>query len=138
MIMTTNKISEALLAAKTQRLRLLLNYWDTVKRIYEGNRTADDPDFTLENVLDGDLPHLEKDVDTEIKNFFVFILELLECGLAQNPDLYAQLRSKILRGGNDAIRNISNILKNYHVLKVTDSKTYVIKQKISIGGKEND
>ncbi len=134
---TSNSASEALSFAKNQRLRLLLNYWKTIDRVYSGNRTSDDPDFTLDDVLNGDTACFEKEVSTEIKNFFVFVLELLECGLAQNPSLYVQLRSKILRGGNDAIRNISNILKNYHILKVADSKTYVIKQKISTGGKEN-
>lgn len=123
--METKTAWEALRAQKDVRLRLLFNYWETVKRVLTGGKTEADPDFTPEDVLRGDSELLGTETEAEVKQYFVNILELLECGLSKHPELYRQLRPKVLRGGNDAIRNIRGNIANYHVLKVVEKKSVV-------------
>lgn len=115
---------------KTGSLHALLHYWDTVNRVLiKGEVTPDDPDFDAADVLNGDSEELGKEIDKHIRRFFVDILELLECGLADEDPrlsaLYKQLRPKILRGGNDAIRDLQKAVESYHVLKVVDTKEVV-------------
>lgn len=110
-----------------ENVRALYNYWNTVKRVLIDNKkTEEDPDFTLIDVMRGDTEILSTEIDKQVRDFFVYVLELLECGLADDDprikELYKQLRPKILRGGNDVIRNLQKVLGQYHILKIIDTK----------------
>lgn len=111
-------------------LHALSNYWKTVDRVLiEGDKTDEDPEFTVTDVLRGDSEKLDEEIERHIRRFFVNVLELLECGLADEDPrlraLYKQLRPKILRGGNDAIRDLQKVLDQYHILKVLDTEEVV-------------
>lgn len=127
---TENTTRGAYASQREGILRTLCNYWDNVDRVLvKGDRTKDDPDFGITEVLNGDSAILSEEIEREVRKFFVGVLELLECGLADEDPrlraLYKEMRRKILRGGNDAIRDLQKKLDQYHILKVLDSQEVV-------------
>lgn len=64
---------------------------------------------------------LKREVKHQINKVFVSALELIEIKFGRDFDGYSELRAKILRVGNDAIRHIDELIDgNYNVQKVPD------------------
>lgn len=116
-------LKETCIAERRESVRLLLNYFDTVTRVIRGKGNDQDQKFTEQDVLRGDKNILTQEIEQEIKEFYVYVLNLLECGLSEHPDLFKQIRPRILRGGNDAIRNLTKNLDNYFTIKLRDQET---------------
>lgn len=68
---------------------------------------------------------LKKDVEKEITKFFDHILDISEVAIG-DPLRYKPFRSKVLRAGNDAIREVKKILDfNYQILFVPTKEDVV-------------
>lgn len=64
---------------------------------------------------------LKREIKRQIKRVFVSDLELMEIKFGRDFEGYEELRAKILRNGNDAIRYIEELLdRSYNVQKVPD------------------
>jgi hypothetical protein len=62
---------------------------------------------------------LKRETRNQINKVFVSALELIEIKFGRDFDGYAELRAKILRVGNDAIRHLDELIdNNYNVQKV--------------------
>lgn len=62
---------------------------------------------------------LKQELEAMMKRVFVTALESIEIRFGRNFEGYEELRSKVLRTGNDAIRRMhENIEGNYNVQKV--------------------
>ena len=77
-------------------------------------------------MLGGNRDELQVELTNEVKQVYKTILSHLETGLAEHPALFEKMRPVILRAGNDAIRNIEKLLKDFHALRVAESKTVVV------------
>ncbi len=72
---------------------------------------------------------LKRDVEKEITRFFDHILDISEVAIG-DPQRYKPFRSKVLRAGNDAIREAKKLLdRNYKVLYVPTSEDIIEIQK---------
>lgn len=101
-------------------LRSLLNYWDVAqKQLLDG-------EAGVKQVIQGHREELKDLIANRIKDVYKNILTLLEVGLAQHPELYEKMRTKVLRISNDGIRDLKSSLNNYHVLGIATSQTRVI------------
>lgn len=62
---------------------------------------------------------LKQELEAMMKRVFVTALESIEIRFGRNFEGYDELRSKVLRTGNDAIRKMhDNIDSNYNIQKV--------------------
>lgn len=85
-------------------------------------------DLALERSKD----KLKRDIEKEITRFFDHILDISEVAIG-DPQRYKPFRSKVLRAGNDAIREAKKILdKNYKVLYVATAEDIIEIQKPSV------
>ncbi len=74
---------------------------------------------------------LKRDVEKEITKFFDHILDISEVAIG-DPQRYKPFRSKVLRAGNDAIREAKKLLdRNYKVLYVPTSEDIIEVQRPS-------
>jgi len=72
---------------------------------------------------------LYRDVETEITNLFEQALDYAQVA-CPTKDTYSVLRSKILRVGNNCIRNVRKKLQHYNVEYVAQTEEIIeIKQK---------
>ncbi len=79
---------------------------------------------------------LKMEMEAMMKRVFVTALEMVEIRFGRTFDGYEELRSKILRTGNDSIRKMQeNINGNYNIQKVP-SCTIVPKEMMNVEGKE--
>ncbi len=75
---------------------------------------------------------LKRDVEKEITRFFDHILDISEVAIG-DPQRYKPFRSKVLRAGNDAIREAKKLLdRNYKVLYVPTSEDIIEIQKPTV------
>jgi len=75
---------------------------------------------------------LKRDVEKEITRFFDHILDISEVAIG-DPQRYKPFRSKVLRAGNDAIREAKKLLdKNYKVLYVPTTEDIIEIQKPTV------
>lgn len=73
------------------------------------------PDDKEARVLEASKDKLKKDAEKVITTFFDSVLDLSE--VAIDSSRYKVFRAKVLRSGNDAIRELKKLLdKNYQVL----------------------
>lgn len=78
-----------------------------------------------ERILIRSKDKLKRDVEKEITKFFDHILDISEVAIG-DPQRYKPFRSKVLRAGNDAIREAKKILdKNYKILYVPTSEDII-------------
>ena len=105
---------------KVSLLRSLFMYWEEAeKALLEGR-------VSVNKILEGDRTELDRLLNNTVKGVYKNILICLETGLAEHPELYEKMRTRVLRIGNDAIRQLEQETKNYHTLKITDSETVVV------------
>jgi hypothetical protein len=75
---------------------------------------------------------LKRDVEKEITKFFDHVLDISEVAIG-DPQRYKPFRSKVLRAGNDAIREAKKLLdRNYKVLYVPTSEDVIEVQRPSV------
>ncbi len=75
---------------------------------------------------------LKRDVEKEITRFFDHILDISEVAIG-DPQRYKPFRSKVLRAGNDAIREAKKLLdKDYKVLYVPSTEDIIEIQKPAV------
>lgn len=106
----------------------LISTWDFFKGVFEGKINSEKK-ITVEDVLRGDSEEIKKNIKDELMICNRDILNNLESGLSAHKELFAVLRPKVLRAINDAIRNLEEDIKDYHILKIIDTqKTIVYKR----------
>ncbi len=75
---------------------------------------------------------IKRDVERVITRFFDHILDISEVAIG-DPQRYKPFRSKVLRAGNDAIREAKKLLdRNYKVLYVPTSEDIIEIQKPTV------
>ena len=80
---------------------------------------------------------LKRDVEKEITKFFDHVLDISEVAIG-DPQRYKPFRSKVLRAGNDAIRETKKVLdRNYKVLFVPTTEDIVEVQRPSVTTKRS-
>lgn len=80
---------------------------------------------------------LKRDMEKEITKFFDHILDISEVAIG-DPQRYKPFRSKVLRAGNDAIREAKKILDmNYKVLYVPTAEDIIEVQRPSVTTKKS-
>ena len=80
---------------------------------------------------------LKRDIEKEITRFFDHILDISEVAIG-DPQRYKPFRSKVLRAGNDAIREAKKILdKNYKVLYVSTTEDIIEIQNPSVTARKS-
>ncbi len=90
-----------------------------------------------ELVLQRSKDKLKRDIEKEITRFFDHILDISEVAIG-DPQRYKPFRSKVLRAGNDAIREAKKVLdKNYKVLYVSTTEDIIEIQKPSVTTKRS-
>lgn len=100
-------------------LRSLLTYWKIAEELLLDGKVS------VQKVLNGNTAELQEMAENEIKAVYKSILSHLEVGLAEHQELFRKMRPLILRAGNDAIRNVAQILKDFHTLRIAESQTVV-------------
>jgi hypothetical protein len=90
---------------------------------------------------------LKKQIEVKVKDMFSNMLFYLEIALphkkddgSENEKRFNTIRSKILRGGNDTIRSLDDVFRNYVVMPINkptiiSEDTVVFKFKQDKGGK---
>lgn len=114
--------SEEPLSFDLGTLRSLLTYWKVAEELLLDGK------ITIEKVLAGSRDELDKSIEKEVKTAYKSILSHLETGLAEHPELFQKMRPIVLRAGNDAIRNLSQTLKDFHSLRIAESQTVVFRK----------
>jgi hypothetical protein len=85
-----------------------------------------------EKALERSKEKLKRDVENQITKFFDHILDISEVAIG-DPQRYKPFRSKVLRAGNDAIRETKKVLdRNYKVLYVPTAEDVVEVQRPSV------
>jgi len=90
-----------------------------------------------EKALERSKEKLKRDMEKEITKFFDHILDISEVAIG-DPQRYKPFRSKVLRAGNDAIREAKKILDmNYKVLYVPTTEDIIEVQRPSVSLKKS-
>lgn len=80
---------------------------------------------------------LKRDMEKEITKFFDHVLDISEVAIG-DPQRYKPFRSKVLRAGNDAIREVKKVLDlNYKVLYVPTTEDIIEVQRPSVTTKKS-
>lgn len=89
-----------------------------------------------EKALERSKDKLKRDMEKEITKFFDHILDISEVAIG-DPQRYKPFRSKVLRAGNDAIREAKKILDmNYKVLYIPTTEDIIEVQRPSVSTKK--
>lgn len=89
-----------------------------------------------EKALERSKEKLKRDVEKEITRFFDHVLDISEVAIG-DPQRYKPFRSKVLRAGNDAIRETKALLdRSYKVLYVPTTEDIVEVQRPGITTKK--
>ena len=68
---------------------------------------------------------LKKRMEVRVKRLYVSALECIEIKFGREFDGYEEIRAKILREGNDAVRDLSKIVDEFRVEAVPQVTTFV-------------
>ncbi len=80
---------------------------------------------------------LKKDIEKAITTLFDHVLDISEVAIG-DPQRYKPFRSKVLRAGNDAIREAKKVLDmNYKVLYVPTAEDVIEVQRPSVSTKKS-
>jgi hypothetical protein len=86
----------------------------------------------INKMLDKHKEKLMRSVENEVTTMFEKILDYAEVAVPNN-DQYKKLRSKILRSGNNCIRNLGKEINNRYDIKYIPPAETIIESKVSRG-----
>ena len=87
-----------------------------------------EPSRLMEDRLERSKDRLKRDIEKEITKLFDQVLDISEVAIG-DPQRYKPFRAKVLRSGNDAIREVKKLLDINYAVEFVPSKEDIIEVK---------